>query len=246
VALIEIESLRHSYRIGDKSVQAIDDISLTVKRGEFVAVMGPSGSGKSTFLYLVGCLARLTSGSYKLDDVDVSRLTPNALAAIRNRKLGFVFQNFNLLPRLSALEHVQVPLLYGGISWRERRRRSMEALDLLGLGNLASRGPMQLSGGEQQRVAIARALVTNPLLLLADEPTGALDSATSKEIMSIFDQLNQDSGRTILLVTHESDVAAYAKRVVTLRDGRVIADERPKRRKRRAKRSETMQADAFS
>jgi putative ABC transport system ATP-binding protein len=236
MALIETQALRHSYRVGDTFVWAVDGISLTIERGEFVAVMGPSGSGKSTFLYLLGCLARPTAGSYKLDDVDVSRLGPNALAAIRNRKLGFVFQNFNLLPRISALENVQIPLLYAGTAGRERRRRAGAALDELGLGDLAPRTPAKLSGGEQQRVAIARALVNNPLVLLADEPTGALDTATSKEIMSIFARLNRERRLTLLLVTHEPEIAAYAERVVTIRDGRVVVDERPPRRPRRSRR----------
>ena len=236
MALIETQLLRHSYRVGDTFVWAVDGISLTIERGEFVAVMGPSGSGKSTFLHLVGCLARPTAGSYKLDGMDVSRLGRNALASVRNQKLGFVFQNFNLLPRMSALENVQVPLLYTRTAGRERRRRAEASLNELGLGDLASRTPTKLSGGEQQRVAIARALVNNPLVLLADEPTGALDTATSKEIMSIFGRLNRESGLTILLVTHEPEVAACAERVVTIRDGRVVADERPVRKQRRLRR----------
>jgi putative ABC transport system ATP-binding protein len=236
MALIETQLLRHSYCLGDTLVWAVDGISLAIERGEFVAVMGPSGSGKSTFLYLVGCLARPTSGSYNLDGIDVFRLGRNALAAIRNQKLGFVFQNFNLLPRMSALENVQVPLQYRRIAGRERQRRGEELLDSLGLGELASRTPAQLSGGEQQRVAIARALVNDPLVLLADEPTGALDSATSKEIMSIFSRLNRESRLTILLVTHEPEIAACAERVVTIRDGRVVGDERPARKQRRSKR----------
>lgn len=234
MALIETQLLRHSYRVGDAFVWAVDGISLTIGRGEFVAVMGPSGSGKSTFLYLLGCLARPTAGSYYLDGINVSGLSRNALAAIRNQKLGFVFQNFNLLPRMSALENVQVPLLYSRTTGRERRRRAEASLEELGLGALAYRTPAQLSGGEQQRVAIARALVNNPLVLLADEPTGALDTATSKEIMSIFTQLNRKTRLTILLVTHEPEIAASAKRVVTIRDGRVEADERPARKRRRS------------
>jgi putative ABC transport system ATP-binding protein len=237
MALIETESLRHHYRVGDTFVWAVDGISLVIERSEFVAVRGPSGSGKSTFLHLVGCLAKPTTGSYRLDGIDVSRLGRNELAAIRNRKFGFVFQNFNLLPRMSVLENVQVPLLYTGMKWRERRRRAEASLDALGLGNLASRTPAKLSGGEQQRVAIARALVNDPLVLLADEPTGALDTAMSREIMSIFRRLNRKSGLTILLVTHEAKVAACAKRVITIRDGRIIADERRFRKNRRSKES---------
>ena len=226
MALIETKSLRHSYRLGDTLVWAVDGISLAIERGEFVALMGPSGSGKSTFLYLIGCLARPTAGSYNLDGINVSGLGRNVLAAIRNQKLGFVFQNFNLLPRMTALENVQVPLLYTRVGGRERRRRAEAALEELGLRHLASRTPAKLSGGEQQRVAIARALVNNPLVLLADEPTGALDTATSKEIISIFTRLNREGRLTILLVTHEPEIAACAERVITIRDGRVVAEER--------------------
>ncbi len=236
--LIETQLLRHSYPTGNSSIWAIDSISLTIERGEFVAVMGPSGSGKSTLLYLLGCLASPTSGSYKLDGIDVSRLQRNALAAIRNKKLGFVFQNFNLLPRMTALENVQVPLQYAGTTGSERRRRAELALSKLGLAGLAYRTPAKLSGGEQQRVAIARALVNDPLVLLADEPTGALDTANSQEIMSIFTRLNREKALTLLLVTHEPEIAAFADRVVTIRDGRVVADERPARTRRRSRRQQ--------
>jgi putative ABC transport system ATP-binding protein len=218
-------------------VWAVDGISLAIERGEFVAVMGPSGSGKSTFLYLLGCLAKPTAGSYRLDGIDVSRLGRNALAALRNQKLGFIFQNFNLLPRMTAVENVQVPLLYTRVGGRERHRRAEAALEELGLLHLASRTPAMLSGGEQQRVAIARALVNNPLVLLADEPTGALDTTTSKEIMSIFARLNREGRLTILLVTHEPEIAACAERVVTIRDGHVVADERSARKQRRSRRT---------
>jgi putative ABC transport system ATP-binding protein len=237
MALIETEALRHSYRDGDAIVWAVDGIDLAIERGEFVAVTGPSGSGKSTFLYLMGCLAKPTSGSYKLDGFDVSRLERNALAAIRNRKLGFVFQNFNLLARMSALENVQVPLLYGHMTGHERRQRARTSLDALGLRDLASRTPAMLSGGEQQRVAIARALVNDPLVLLADEPTGSLDTTMSREIMSIFRELNREKGLTILLVTHEAEVAAYAERIINFRDGRVVEDKRYGRKKRAARRA---------
>jgi putative ABC transport system ATP-binding protein len=226
MALIEAEALRHSYRDGAALVWAVDGIDLAIERGEFVAVTGPSGSGKSTFLYLMGCLAKPTSGSYKLDGIDVARLERNALAAVRNRKLGFVFQSFNLIARMSALENVQVPLLYRRITGRERRQRARTSLDALGLRDLTSRTPAKLSGGEQQRVAIARALVSDPLVLLADEPTGALDTTMSREIMSIFRTLNREKGLTILLVTHETEVAAYAERIITFRDGRVVEDNR--------------------
>lgn len=240
--LIETQLLRHGYRAENSLVWAVNGISLAIERGEFVAVVGPSGSGKSTLLYLLGCLASPTSGSYKLDGVDVSRLKRNALAAIRNKKLGFVFQNFNLLPRMTALENVGVPLLYARTIGRERRRRAEAALDELGLTGLAYRTPAKLSGGEQQRVAIARALVNDPLVLLADEPTGALDTANSKEIMSIFTRLNRERKLTLLLVTHEPEIAAFADRVVTIRDGRIVADARPawkRRRFRRVQRSLT-------
>jgi putative ABC transport system ATP-binding protein len=240
MALIEIQSLFHSYQVGTKCVWAIDGVNLEIQAGEFVAVIGPSGSGKSTLLHLIGCLSSPISGSYKLDGIDVSRLGLNELATTRNRKLGFVFQNFNLLPRMSALDNVQLPLLYARMPSRERRRRAGEALNSLGLGNLARRSPAQLSGGEQQRVAIARALVNEPLLLLADEPTGSLDSSTSKQIIKIFERLNRKKGVTILLVTHEPDVAAHARRVVALRDGRIISDKCPQPKRRGSRRAKTV------
>jgi putative ABC transport system ATP-binding protein len=240
MALIEIQSLRHSYQVGTKRVWAIDGVNLEIQAGEFVAVIGPSGSGKSTLLHLIGCLSSPISGSYKLDGIDVSRLGLNELATTRNRKLGFVFQNFNLLPRMSALDNVQLPLLYARMPSRERRRRAGEALNSLGLGDLARRSPAQLSGGEQQRVAIARALVNEPLLLLADEPTGSLDSSTSKQTMKIFERLNRKKGVTILLVTHEPDVAAHARRVVALRDGRIISDKCPQPKRRGSRRAKTV------
>jgi putative ABC transport system ATP-binding protein len=240
MALIEIQSLFHSYQVGTKRVWAIDGVNLEIQAGEFVAVIGPSGSGKSTLLHLIGCLSSPISGSYKLDGIDVSRLGLNELATTRNRKLGFVFQNFNLLPRMSALDNVQLPLLYARMPSRERRRRAGEALNSLGLGDLARRSPAQLSGGEQQRVAIARALVNEPLLLLADEPTGSLDSSTSKQTMKIFERLNRKKGVTILLVTHEPDVAAHARRVVALRDGRIISDKCPQPKRRGSRRAKTV------
>jgi putative ABC transport system ATP-binding protein len=237
MALIETEALRHSYRDGAALVWAVDGVDLAIERGEFVAVTGPSGSGKSTLLYLLGGLAKPTSGFYKLDGIDVSRLERNALAAIRNRKLGFVFQSFNLLARMSALENVQVPLLYSRITGRERRRRAQASLDALGLRALALRTPAKLSGGEQQRVAIARALVNDPLVLLADEPTGSLDTTMSREIMSIFCELNRKKGLTIVLVTHEAEVAAYAERTISFRDGRIVEDKRHGRNKRDSRRN---------
>jgi ABC-type lipoprotein export system ATPase subunit len=225
MALIETEALRHSYHDGAALVWAVDGVDLAIERGEFVAVTGPSGSGKSTLLYLLGGIAKPTSGFYKLDGTDVSKLDRNALAAIRNRKLGFVFQSFNLLARMSALENVQVPLLYSRITGGERRQRAQASLDALGLRALAFRTPAKLSGGEQQRVAIARALVNNPLVLLADEPTGSLDTTMSREIMRIFCELNRKKGLTIVLVTHEAEVAAYAGRIISFRDGRIVEDK---------------------
>jgi putative ABC transport system ATP-binding protein len=229
MALIETEGLRHSYRDGNALVWAVDGIDLTIDRGEFVAVTGPSGSGKSTFLYLMGCLAKPTSGSYRLDGLNVAGLERNALAAIRNRKLGFVFQNFNLLAR--------IPLLYKPMNGHERRQRAQTSLDALGLRDLAFRTPAKLSGGEQQRVAIARALVNDPLMLLADEPTGSLDTTMTGEIMSIFRELNREKGLTILLVTHETEVAAYSQRIISFRDGRIVEDKRNTRKKRGPRRA---------
>jgi putative ABC transport system ATP-binding protein len=225
MALIDTEALCHSYRVGRGLVWALNDISLTIEQGEFVAVMGPSGSGKSTFMNLLGCLATPTAGRYWLDGLDVGGLKRDALAAIRNRSIGFVFQSFNLLPRTSARENVELPLLYGPMRSAERRRRALALLDQVGLSDRTGHAPAELSGGEQQRVAIARALVTEPAVLLADEPTGALDTRTSREIMTIFQRLNREDGLTIVLVTHEADIAAYATRVITFRDGRVVTDD---------------------
>jgi len=224
--VIEIADLVRTYRMGEFEVKALDGVSLSIAAGEFVAIMGPSGSGKSTLMNLLGCLDRPTSGKYLLDGTDVARMAPERLAEIRNAKIGFVFQSFNLLPRTSAAENVELPLLYGarGLSGRERQELAMKALGKVGLAGRADHTPSQLSGGQQQRVAIARALITDPPVLLADEPTGNLDSATSEEILGLFQSLN-DAGRTILLITHEPDVAEHARRVVALRDGRIIRDE---------------------
>jgi putative ABC transport system ATP-binding protein len=222
-ALIEVRDLVKTYRLGDYQVQALRGVSLDISRGEFLAVMGPSGSGKSTFMNLLGCLDTPTAGTYRLDGEDISRLSRDALAAIRNLKIGFVFQTFNLLPRMTALENVELPLLYGTTIARERRERALGQLREVGLEAREEHRPSQLSGGQQQRVAIARALVNEPRLILADEPTGNLDTRTSVEIMAIFQRLNR-RGITVVLVTHEEDIAQHATRIVTFRDGRIRSD----------------------
>ena len=223
--LIETSKVSKVYRMGDVEVHALRDVSLTISEGESVAVMGPSGSGKSTLMNILGCLDRPSSGDYWLAGGEVSQLDRNALARLRNRTLGFVFQSFNLLSRTTALENVELPLLYAGVSARERHARAREALEHVGLGERMHHHPNQMSGGQQQRVAVARALVTRPRLIVADEPTGNLDSRTSGEIMALFQELGR-SGITLLLVTHESDIARYASRVVVMHDGRVQSDER--------------------
>lgn len=223
--LIEVEHLAKVYRMGDVEVHALRDVSLTISEGESVAIMGPSGSGKSTLMNVLGCLDRPTSGHYRLAGQEVSQLDRNALARLRNKTLGFVFQSFNLLSRTSALENVELPLLYAGVSGRERHRRAKEALERVGLGERLHHHPNQMSGGQQQRVAIARALATEPELMVADEPTGNLDSRTSVEIMALFQELSR-SGITLLLVTHEPDIARYTSRVVVMRDGLVQTDRR--------------------
>jgi putative ABC transport system ATP-binding protein len=225
--VIEIHGLTKVYTMGEVEVHALAGLDLVVEQGEFLAVMGPSGSGKSTLMNIVGCLDRPTDGTYKLDDVDVSSLNRDSRAEIRNAKIGFVFQSFNLLARTSAIENVELPLLYGELGWSKSRRHeaAIEALRIVGLAGREHHYPSQLSGGQQQRVAIARALVTQPAILLADEPTGNLDSRTSEEIMGIFQQLN-DTGKTVVLITHEPDIAQHAKRVVTVRDGLIQNDEK--------------------
>jgi|APCry1669189000_1035189.scaffolds.fasta_scaffold00294_1 putative ABC transport system ATP-binding protein len=221
--LIRCESLAKRYEVGGGTVHALRELSLSVMPGEFVAVMGPSGSGKSTFMNLVGCLDQPTSGRYWLGGEAVDSLNRDALAAIRNRRIGFVFQQFNLLPRTTALDNVELPLLYAGVPRVERHARALRRLQQVGLGERIDHHPAQLSGGQQQRVAIARALVNDPSLILADEPTGALDSRTSIEVMALLQSLNRE-GITIVLVTHEADVAAFASRIISFRDGRVVRD----------------------
>jgi putative ABC transport system ATP-binding protein len=221
---IRVEHLTKVYYLGEVEVQALCGVSLTIARGEFVAIMGASGSGKSTFMNILGCLDRPTTGCYSLDDVDVSTVSADERATIRNTKLGFVFQNFNLLSRTSALENVELPLLYSAISLQEQHRRALAALKAVGLEGREYHLPSQLSGGQQQRVAIARALVNNPVLILADEPTGNLDSVTSMEVMRLFTDLNRQ-GITIIVVTHEPDIARFARRRIVFRDGLVVADE---------------------
>ena len=223
--VIQIRDLIRTYEMGAETVHALRGVSLEIRRNEYVAIMGPSGSGKSTMMNLIGCLDTPSSGEYWLNGQEVSRMPDDALARVRNREIGFVFQTFNLLPRASALANVELPLVYAGIPARERRRRAETALERVGLGNRMDHRPNELSGGQRQRVAIARALVNEPAILLADEPTGNLDSTTSEEIMRVFASLH-GQGQTIIMVTHEADIAAHAERVVVLRDGRVASDTR--------------------
>jgi putative ABC transport system ATP-binding protein len=225
-AVISLTDVHKIYRTGDIEVHALRGVSLKVKRGEFVAVMGPSGSGKSTMMNLIGCLDRPTSGTYILDGIDVSTMSKNQRADTRNTKIGFVFQSFNLIPRTSAVANVELPMVYAGVSPAERRERAKVALASVGLEQKQNSLPNQLSGGQQQRVALARALASNPAIILADEPTGALDTKTADEIMRIFRQLNEERNMTIVLVTHEPDIAVHAKRLVRFRDGE-IQEDRP-------------------
>jgi len=241
-ALIRVENLQKSYAVGDVTVHALRGVNLSLEPGSFSAVVGASGSGKSTFMNILGLLDQPTSGHYWLAGEDVSGFDRDRRAVLRNRTIGFVFQSFNLLPRTSALENVELPLLYNGKSWgaTERHRRARELLDIVGLGPRADHTPSQLSGGQQQRVAVARALVNEPELILADEPTGNLDSRTSVEIMEVLQRLNRERRITIVLITHEHDIADYAERVVTFRDGRVVADVAVQRRREAAREIETL------
>ena len=230
--LIAVHDLTKTYHVGEVDVRALRGVSLDVQPGEFISLTGPSGSGKSTFMHLLGCLDRPTSGAYHLNGRDVARLSKRELARVRNQEIGFVFQGFNLLTRTTALENVELPLMYArGVSGSARHSRARAALESVGLGDRIGHHPNQMSGGQQQRVAIARALVTNPLLLLADEPTGNLDSRTSIEVMDIFQRLNVERGLTIVLVTHEHDIAEYGTRIVAFRDGRVRTDNAVERRR---------------
>ena len=222
--LIRLSDIKKSYQMGDMEVRALDGVTLDIRRGEYVAIMGPSGSGKSTMMNIIGCLDTPTSGDYHLNGKLASAMSDDALASIRNEEIGFVFQTFNLLARTTALQNVELPLIYAGIHARDRHRQALQALDNVGLALRADHMPNQLSGGQRQRVAIARALVNNPSILLADEPTGALDTKTSVEIMNLFEELFQ-RGNTIILVTHEEDIARHAHRIIKLLDGQVIHDE---------------------
>jgi putative ABC transport system ATP-binding protein len=229
MAIIEAQEITKVYRLGDIDLHALSGVSLTIEKGEFIAVMGPSGSGKSTFMNILGCLDKPTSGSYLLENITTGNLNRDELASIRNKKIGFIFQGFNLLPRTSAIENVELPMLYDGMPAKERKEKALEALKSVALEGRGDHHPNQLSGGQQQRVAIARALVNNAPIILADEPTGNLDSKTSAEIMELFVKLNTESNITIILVTHENDIAAYSKRIIKFLDGRIISNEQVRR-----------------
>ena len=222
-AVIDVRNVIKRYGVGDAAIFALNDVSLSIEPGEYVAIMGPSGSGKSTLMNIMGALDNVTAGEYFLDGIDVSSLGENELSIVRGRKIGFIFQSFNLVPRTSALANVELPLAYQGIKLKERRMRALKALDLVGLSDRVNHEPTELSGGQQQRAAVARALVTRPALLLADEPTGALDSKSTEDLLDLFDQINE-AGRTVVVITHENDVAARAKRIIRMRDGKIIED----------------------
>ena len=223
--IIEIRDVIKRYGVGEAAIFALAGVSMTISPGEYVAIMGPSGSGKSTLMNILGALDEVTSGNYLLDGINISQLGERELSIVRGRKIGFVFQSFNLIPRMSALSNVELPLAYQGLKSKERRIRALKALELVGLSDRLKHEPNELSGGQQQRVAVARALVTRPSLLLADEPTGALDSKSTSDLLDLFDQVNR-AGRTVVVITHEAEVAARAKRVVSMRDGKIISDER--------------------
>lgn len=223
--IVNVRNLTKIYQLGDQEVTGLAGIDLNIDKGEFVAVMGPSGSGKSTFMHIVGLLDRPTAGTYYLEGRDVSDIDDDERADIRSRRLGFVFQSYNLLARTSALENVELPMIYSGVPEAERRRIALETMEVVGVAHLADHHPNQMSGGQQQRVAIARSLVNNPGLILADEPTGALDTKTSEDVMTLFKELNREHGITIMLVTHEPDVALNARRIVSFRDGLVVSDK---------------------
>lgn len=227
--VIEVKNVIKKYVTGDIDFTALKDINLSIGKGEFTSIMGPSGSGKSTFMNILGCLDRMDSGSYFLNEQDVSNLSDNELAYIRNKEIGFVFQAFNLLPRMNILENVELPMVYSGISSKERRERALSALDKVGLSDRVKHKPNEISGGQKQRVAIARAIVNNPAVIMADEPTGNLDTKSSVEIMKIFQRLNNE-GATVVMVTHEPDIAQHTKRIVRFKDGEIVLDEEVKNR----------------
>ena len=227
--VIDVRDAVKRYGSGDSSIYALDGVNLTISPGEYVAIMGPSGSGKSTLMNIMGALDAMTSGTYFLDGIEISSIDENSLSIVRGRKIGFIFQSFNLIPRTSALANVELPMAYQGIKSSERRKRAMVALDVVGLSDRVHHEPTELSGGQQQRVAVARALATRPALLLADEPTGALDSKSTEDLLNLFDQINA-AGRTVVVITHENDVAARAKRIVRMRDGKIVSDEINKER----------------